>query len=96
VKTKTGLADIFKSEYDPLAKDQDLYEVCVLGAILTKGEVASADYKTEAKTYYESIKATKVETGTETKKEISDTFVSGSSTNTEIAEKVDTEIKIET
>ena len=95
VKTKTGLADIFKTEYDPTAKDQDLYEVCVLGAILTKGKVASADYKTEAKTYYESIKATKVETGTETKKEITETFVSGSSTNAEIAEKVDTEIKIE-
>ncbi|MFA7298871.1 MAG: hypothetical protein WC010_04475 [Candidatus Absconditabacterales bacterium] len=55
VKTKAGLADIFKNEYDSLAKDQDLYEVCVLGAILTKGKVDKANYKSLAKEYYLSL-----------------------------------------
>lgn len=62
------MTDIFKSEYDPLAKDQDLYEVCVLGAILTKGKVVGADYKALAKEYYESINPVKVETKVEAPK----------------------------
>jgi hypothetical protein len=92
VKTKTGLADIFKTEYDPMAKDQDLYEACVLGAILTKGKVANVDYKKEAKAYYESIKATKVEVK-ETKPNITGTYAEAKS---EIDDKTKTAIETTT
>jgi len=56
IKTKIGLADIFKTEYDPTNKDQELYEVVVLGAILDQtGKVDKPDYKALAKAYYSKI-----------------------------------------
>jgi hypothetical protein len=63
-KKLTDLANIFDKEYKDIANNQDIYEVCVLGALLTKGKVTniSTDYKKLAKEYYESIKTTKVET----------------------------------
>jgi len=56
VKTKPGLADMFWTEYDKLTKDQDVYEVCVLGSLLEQTKkIDKPDYKTLAKTYYENV-----------------------------------------
>lgn len=63
VKTKWELENLksLDQTYDPLAKNQDLYEACVLGAILTKGKGVKADYQKLAKEYYLTINPTKVE-----------------------------------
>jgi len=62
IKTKTGLADIFSKEYDPLGKDQDLYEVCLLGALLDQTtKITTPDYKVLAKAYYDKINPAKID-----------------------------------
>ncbi len=42
-------------------ENQDLYEVCILGAILTGKEDASADYKKLAESYFNNPIVTVVE-----------------------------------
>ena len=60
IKTKIGLTDIFKNEYDPTNKDQDIYEVAVLGAILDQTKkLDKPDYKVLAKWYYDNINQNK-------------------------------------
>lgn len=78
VKTKTDLASIFSNEYS-MTTETDLYEVCVLGAMLTKGKVENANYQTLAKEYYESVqeKTEKKET-VEKKTEAGGIFETGS------------------
>ncbi len=62
VKIKIDLAGVFDKTYEEaIADDKDLYEVCVLGAILTKGKVVTPDYQALAKEYYLSIKTSKIE-----------------------------------
>lgn len=59
--TKKDLASIFDKTYEETVEtDKDLYEMCVLGAILTKGKITGADYKVLAKEYYESINKVEV------------------------------------
>lgn len=97
VETSKGLKDlksIFTSEYKDLTSDQDLYEVCVLGALLTKGAVGDikSEYKSLAQKYYESV--AKVEAGTETKKnDVNGTYTSGAA---EIQDKTKTDIETKT
>jgi|GEM_PF-1674243 hypothetical protein len=56
IVTKKDLASIFDKTYEEtIETDKDLYEICVLGAILTKGKISSTDYTVLAKEYYESI-----------------------------------------
>jgi len=59
IKTRTGLANIFEKKYEEVTDNQDVYEVCVLGAILTKGKVENPDYKKLAEEYY--VETTKIE-----------------------------------
>jgi len=69
IVTKKDLASIFDKTYEEtIETDKDLYEMCVLGAILTKGKVTGVDYKVLAKEYYESINPKKIETTVETPK----------------------------
>ena len=91
------MADIFGKKYEELTANHDLYEACVLGSILTKGKVATADYQILAKEYYENVKATKVESNVEaTKPNIEGTYnTTSSEMKTETVTKIENKTTIE-
>ena len=67
-KWLNDLASVFSTEYTVGMANEDLYEVCILGAILTGKEDASADYKKLAESYYSNpiVTVEKKETISET------------------------------
>ena len=96
IKTKTWLADIFGKKYEEITDNKDIYEVCVLGAILSKGKVEKANYQTLAKEYYNSISTKKVETKETSKPNIEGTYLTASSDmKTETITKIENTTKIE-
>ncbi|MEI8009142.1 MAG: hypothetical protein WCI00_07395 [bacterium] len=79
-----------------MTDNKDIYEVCVLGAILSKGKVEKANYQTLAKEYYESISTKKVEAKEIGKPNIEGTYLTASSDmKTETITKIENTTKIE-
>ena len=96
IKTKTGLADIFGKKYEDMTDNKDIYEVCVLGAILSKGKVEKANYQTLGKEYYDSISTKKIEAKETNKPNIEGTYLTASSDmKTETITKIENTTKIE-